>query len=419
MLTEKNEFIVSACIGEEIATTSSAPFSSPLSLKKPIAGIHRQAKTVAKADPVLGYYMLLWTAQKGLEIRAQGHTSPEVTAYLHPLLDEIERTRGQVTLPETPQDYVLDRSFKAFLFADDLDRGGRRDKGTASAFRAAALTFECLKQFSDLPDEINARLKYSVWRASHIMTKLNQGQEPDPPPSASAEEEELIELSTASPIIGVPPLQSLQFSQQSNHDVAAQQQSPSLQFPAAPQDAPQELPKNEKTFGFPSAPKSNDNSFPAVPKSDDLFPSVPKNDNLSNRSESDNLLLFPSVPEVGDRPPPIVVVPKPSDRKNPQNFRGKDDSSSSSESESEREDEPYDGNSAYQPVTVAPSVRFGAQPAGHRPTMQQMALAQKHSKMVYSALNFDDVDTAVRELCVCLQALTGTQFQMTTNGKKQ
>ena len=86
-----------------------------------------------------------------------------------------------------------------------------------------------------------------------------------------------------------------------------------------------------------------------------------------------------------------------------------DDDSSSSE---------YDTDDSYVPYGPAPTVRFGQQPPGYVPTMQSIALAQKHSKTVYSALNFDDVDTAVRDLCIALKALTGTDFEMQVNRRK-
>lgn len=108
---------------------------------------------------MLAYYVLLWAAQKGLELRAKGATGSEVTAFLYPLLDQIESTRKRVQLPASGQDYVLERSCRAFIYADDLDRAGRRDKATAAAFRAAALIFESLRQFAELPEEISTRMK--------------------------------------------------------------------------------------------------------------------------------------------------------------------------------------------------------------------------------------------------------------------
>lgn len=61
---------------------------------------------------------------------------------------------------------------------------------------------------------------------------------------------------------------------------------------------------------------------------------------------------------------------------------------------------------------LAPRVAFGAQPAGYRPTMRQIEEAQKHARMAFSALNFEDVGSAVEDLCVSLRNLTGVTFQV-------
>ncbi len=60
-------------------------------------------------------------------------------------------------------------------------------------------------------------------------------------------------------------------------------------------------------------------------------------------------------------------------------------------------------------------MQFGVQPSGHVPKAGDVAAAQNLTKTAFSALNFDDTTTAVRDLCIALRHLTGTDFQLTPN----
>jgi hypothetical protein len=510
-----------------------------------MSGLLRQAKVVKKADPVLAYYVLLWAAQKGLEIRSKGNNTPEVLGFLSPLLDQIEQERRTVQLPQNDAEYVTEKAFKAFLYADNLDRSGVRTKATASAFRAAALTFECIKQFMELPEEISTRMKYGVWRASQIMTKLNAGEQPDPPPHAMEEEEELSLLSMqeagGDPCnIGVnSQVQGLQFFDKMNQDIAKNEGS-NLSFPSVPggggggggmdfPSVPGTVSANPVSFDLPSVPgthsgiegdrgglkasgsglqfpsvpggsggvsaSGNGLDFPSVPGNAmnqpgnnmaDGFPTVPGNapppafpavpggggNDRSNLKASGNGFDFPSVPGPGGAPPPYGGTnmnnpSHPSQPQGPPNPYGSggfpavhgggggggagmgmgmgavdgragmkqsmgggfdlpsvpkeahraeeaqkteikatnanDDSSDESSSEDSSEE---------RELKAAPKVTFGKQSSKYKPNFQDIANAQKHSKMAYSALNFEDIDTSVKELCTALKSLTGMDFEV-------
>lgn len=451
-------------------------------------------------------------------------------------MDEIERSKAALQLPASGQDFVLERACKAFVFADKADRRGERTKGTAAAFRSAALVFEALRQFGEVPEECTTRMKYSVWRASHIMTKLAAGETPDPPPS-SEEEEELDRLSqqdpdgggggggaggdgieasklqpppnpyvlTQTPAFPSPPGVSAQIS----GAPAASSLPPvqpqnvhgsgiaSAQFPAFPSPPTNSTPSpgiNAAQFpAFPSPPANSSSSsaasgltsaqFPAFPappaNSTSVFPSVPSQPanpysvlpqlqhqqahqqvhqsqntvaaSLFPDVPSSSLMQFPSVPAPTHAPAQFPGVPGPAHAPAAHahvpaaapahDFFDLPSVPISKAGETKKVAPPPTGQAsapakpaapAAKPSVVrpppppaeedeeeevvrrpaAPKIRFGAQPACYIPTTGDVAAAQRLSKTAFSALNFDDTTTAVRDLCEALKCLTGMEIDV-------
>lgn len=564
---------------------------APPAALKPIVQFVKQASTLSKVDDVLAYYVLFWAAQKGLEIRKQAPADQEVTAYLLRLLDDIESRKSKLQLPANPGEFCTERCFKAFLYADNLDREGVRTKATAAAFRTAALLFEALKQFfptSTLPEEIATRLKYSVWRASHIAQKVAAGEQPDPPPSASAEEEELNALSAADPGDALMPTPTQTPQQQhqafdfpsvpgaagarqqpagfdfpsvpnNNNNKAASFDFPSVpgnggskapvaaagagalsfDFPSVPTNAnpkpappmgggaggggggssgafdlpsvptggraPPLVPGNNVHIGstlpeFPAPPggggaggSGNMFDFPAVPAGGGRggqgptefpgvhqqphriappaagaldFPSVPhpfgltesmapvgaqgapppynalaqQGNNAPKKGGLDDLFDLPSVPQAAPgaadapihatfRSGPVGAPANPAGAGKPAAAKAAPKAAAkavskapvrASRDDDEEEDRGHDGyeeDDRRRTLAAPPRVAFGGQPDNYRAKSGDIAEAQRHSKMAFSALNFDDVPTAVEHLCIALKMLTGTEYQIQKRGK--
>jgi hypothetical protein len=378
--------------------------------------------------------------------------------------------------------------------------------------------FECLKQFGELPGEVADRLKYSVYRAGHIMTKLAAGEEPDAPPSASAEEDELNQLAAADPSGSTPaPFSFVAATPQPyNADI-----STGLKFPSVPTSTqPQfpSVPSNQIGLNFPSVPSTSlpgvghavspstpSATFPSVPSGGghggaswlDMpsvpqggvgvgggggpldFPSVPKN------AFTPSALDFPSVPGTSSSlqqqqhqqpPPPQLQQPQPPPPQQQKQQRppppqqqqphpsqqgsdilnfpevppppsyaavhssgppnNKIDSSTTPttnaapinkptttapkqkpipvDDSSSSDDDGNDDCVGGKESLVAPTIRFAAQPIGFRPSLKQMDEAQQLSKVAYSALNFEDVHSAVENLCKSLRALTGIEYSISS-----
>ena len=371
-------------------------------------------------DPILAYYVLFWAAQKGLEIRkngtcssllscqalilscVKGNTTPEVTKFILPIVDEIEKTKATLKLSETdPKEFVTERAFKAFLYADNQDRDGTRTKATANAFRTAALLFESLKQFTELPEEISNRMKYSVWRASHIMTKLNAGETPDAPP-ASTEEEELNMLSMQEPTANVnSEFRSDNNNNNNNMGMQGGGGGGGMNFPAVPggnmgnmgnssfPSVPSGSTGNAGNMGnssFPSVPSGNNSSFPSVPSgSNSSFPSVPSGNNPSFPSApSGNNPSFPSVPS-GNNPsfPSVPSGNNPSFPSVPSGSTGNAGNMGNSSFPSV----PSGNNSSFPSVPSGNNSSFPSAPSGNNPSFPSVPpgnMGQNHAQTSHS-----------------------------------
>ena len=481
----------------------------------------QQSRSIRAADPILAHYMLFWAAQKALEIRASSpaNNTQEVTRWLLSAMDEIEKSKASLALPSSGQDYVLERAFKAFMFADRADRAGQRTKSTAAAFRTAALSMEALRQFGEVPEEVATRMKYSVWRAAHLMTKIAAGETPDPPPSATAEEEELNQLAQQEPdntvhqnvasFPAVPtggaspgnisfpsvPQSSSSSSSSSAFSLPSAPKSnvslpppaysfapppvlPPQQSPALPPVLPPVVPSQQQQQQapnpysmFPSPPTANIDlfSFPAPPgggggdvggggnvgssvgggvggvgSSGNInpyaalgqFPAVPSTPSTggsnsaaagaaSSSSSLEQLFDLPSVPtkrageDVLPPAPPVAHQHQPPSKSHSQpppapaaSSRSAMAKSRAGNSDDDSDEDSDDGGGSSASKRPVPLLQVGAQPRDYHPRAADIAAAQKLSKTAFSALNFDDTATAVRDLCMALTHLTGTPIQV-------
>ncbi|CAM9846272.1 unnamed protein product, partial [Heterosigma akashiwo] len=67
-----------------------------------------------------------------------------------------------------------------FARADEEDRAGLADKGTARTFYAAANFYDALAQFGDLAPEPLQKKKYAKWKAAEILKAVKEGRDPAP-----------------------------------------------------------------------------------------------------------------------------------------------------------------------------------------------------------------------------------------------
>ena len=287
---------------------------------------------------------------------------------------------------------------------------------TADTFQAAATFLELCQIWGDLDPEIAGRIKFAKYHAVRIVKAIKAGEDPNATnPLPKAEEE----INVADP------------------EVQAFDQSVADQALKPRQASVVEIPDEADRFGRQMAPQSSldeslhpsrTSSLPRPPAPEPEIPSVPRNAPGSPRQTMDiddqgsKCLELPSTPGaaggVSSLPqlpdtPGSSNVPAPYSSHASNTFQSFPPPLASPSVALENPATFYDSSnaSAYIPPPAAsPSGHpsFTSNPAPHTTAApsqpsnsvddQSISLAQKHARWAVSALTFDDVDTAVKEL---------------------
>ncbi|TFK30916.1 DUF605-domain-containing protein [Coprinopsis marcescibilis] len=103
--------------------------------------------------------------------------------------------------------YVENFALKIFTSADNEDRDGRATRTTAKRFLAAANFLEVLKTFpaSDVSETSAEKAKYAKWKAADIAKAFREGRKPTPGPPGAAQDPLAEELETQIPTSISPP----------------------------------------------------------------------------------------------------------------------------------------------------------------------------------------------------------------------
>lgn len=293
-------------------------------------------------------------------------TDSEVAGFVTALLDEVENLKvseealvseqGQAILndDDVAQAYVENFAMKVFAKADKDVYSKTTTKGTATTFIAAATFLDVLKTFqSPLEKDISDKIRYAKYQAARIIKAFKAGEDPnlyDPPEPTKEEEEQVDGLLDESkePELDLPAAAS--------HDPG----SPGLQLPSAASHDP----GNDDSLGLPAA-ASHDPSQ-SLPFDLPAAASHPP-DTVSRPAEVPKPAPAPAhVPAPAPAPAP-APLPKAAPQ-HPHHLSKQDVQSMMDETE-------------------------------------VIASAQKHAKFAISALNYEDMGTAIRELTAALDLL--------------
>ncbi|KAI8984716.1 Vta1 like-domain-containing protein [Mycotypha africana] len=212
----------------------------PTDLKYITPYIQRGQELLSR-DPILSYYARYYAAKLAI---ARGPRTKETNAYLSDLLDALETQKQDIGDNEAITNdivayaYVENFALKIFLNADNEDRAGKANKKTAKTFLAASIFLELLKTFGDLDPEVEAKIKYSKWKAADIMKALREGPEQQIPSSTHFDQNNLPAISD----FPDPPLTSI------NSDHSAT--TASTQYPSS-SIKPSTASANNNTFTNP------------------------------------------------------------------------------------------------------------------------------------------------------------------------
>lgn len=201
--------------------------------------------------------------------------------------------------------------------------------------------------------QVTERTTYAKWKATDIAKAIREGRKPTPGPAAPAlpepEQDQEIEGDALPDVYGEPGHTT------SSEDVARQLTGGNFSPPPTSQSG---MNDNYDDFSLPSAPMDGD--FPSardLSPTSPFLPSAPAYEPASKRTQ----------------PPPPASATAPS----------------------------------RPPPPSAPVVEeeWKPEPANVDPTT--ISNAQKHAKFAISALNYDDLDTARKELRLALQLIGG------------
>ena len=145
-----------------------------------IAPFLQRAKELESREPIVSYYCKLHAANLAIS------TQSDNRQFLSDLLDDLEKTKSTLAGNEQISNEIIGFShveafaLRVFNNSDNEDRNGQASKKTARGFFAASLFLEVLSVFGDLSDDIRQKIKYAKFKAADILKALNEGKIPQP-----------------------------------------------------------------------------------------------------------------------------------------------------------------------------------------------------------------------------------------------
>lgn len=164
---------------------SSNSIPEPPAQLKAIQSFMKIASDIERVDPVVAYWVRLYSTETALTI---DKSSPESQKFLGAIIVWLEafkkENKGNEAVSNQTVGQAHVENFVVALFnkADTLDRNGTSDKTTVRMFYMAAVLFEAMAVFGPLTEEITRRAKYAKFKAAYIQKCLKTGQTPKPGP---------------------------------------------------------------------------------------------------------------------------------------------------------------------------------------------------------------------------------------------
>ncbi|KAM4521923.1 vacuolar protein sorting-associated protein VTA1 homolog [Odontesthes bonariensis] len=312
---------------------------------RPIQHHLRTAQEHENRDPVVAYYCRLYAMQTGMKLDSK---TPECRKFLVKLMDQLESMKKGLGDNESIGQEVVGNAhienyaLKMFLYADNEDRSGRFHKNMIKSFYTASLLMDVLSVFGELSEENIQHRKYARWKATYIHNCLKSGETPQAGPIAMDEDGEADEFGAEG------------FSDQGpSHGGSFRGGPPSNSFEGQDQSL---VPGPAPGIGF-------------TPGS---VPSGPPTTNYNNIQIPPGAHAPANTP--AELPPPSdAAKPTPAPRSAP---------------------------------AVDPALLSAQQQGGVQLTPEDFTKAQKYCKYAGSALQYEDVNTAIQNLQKALKLLT-------------
>ncbi|KAF6809063.1 vacuolar protein sorting-associated protein vta1 like protein [Colletotrichum sojae] len=382
-----------------------------------------RANQLRKHKPAITYWCEYWVINQILAKQLH-NVDEESLAYTTNLMDRLERVSRQIktenandeaiTDDTVGQAYVEQFAQEAFDRAEKVMRANRVTRQTADTFDAAATFLLLGNIWGQIDEETQKKVKYAKWNAARILKAIKEGRDPNEsnPKQEPEPEEALPALDPDDPDVRglTSPPPKATFVEDDPETEFYKSAAP----PAASSPPPAPLPSEPEAgqssvLDLPSVPTSNDvnipppqnqgyfdppEQFPPSPLSQTgaidttgagAAPSAPSPYAASSTGPSFSPANATSPWQAPQMPPSNVTKSPPPP---PQQFK------------------PPPSIPQQPKAPVAPISNNSWKPDNNGSTDDlDLPKAQKHAKWAISALNFEDVPTAIKELRNALAAL--------------
>ncbi|KAK8064995.1 hypothetical protein PG997_011742 [Apiospora hydei] len=406
-----------------------------------------RATQLEKAKPVIAYWCEYWVVNQILAKQLHS-TDDDCLQFTMALMDKLEQTKSEQAGNDAILDDVAGKAYVEQFAQETLERALRPlnankvTQQTAVTFEAAATFFHLVNIWGPADAETEQKIKYAKWNAARILRAIKEGKDPNesnPKPQEEKAEEQLDPNDPEVQALGGLPRSATVEDAPEEADKNYLDPKASAISPAtvsAPTSPPHSaIPPEQVSPIAPPDQPTHDGYFPSAPSGsagDDpplQLPSAPGAPSLSGlerasrafgghltaNSAGHAAVLLPTAPAPVHQPSAPKAAPGPGLPPPPQNFTPSQPSAppaSSFYNQAPRQPTQSSGPTRSPPPAQQPpaSSYSGGPPTNSVYQADDMSIvqAQKHAKWAISALNFEDVPTAVRELKAALNALGAT-----------
>ncbi|KAJ5601112.1 Vacuolar protein sorting-associate Vta1 N-terminal [Penicillium lagena] len=401
----------------------------PVALKSADIGrFALRAAQIERVKPVVAYWCNFHIVNQIIE-RGLHNSDDEIKLYTTNLVEKLEQFKSENPDNDTLTDNVAAHAFveqfglEVFNRAEAAMTANKVTKQTADTFQAAATFLELCQIWGEPDAEMAGRIKFAKYHAVRIVKAIKAGE--DPNESNPAPREETEEAVTAPEVQEFDELVAEQASKPRQPSVEEiPDESDRLGPHLARQSALDESLHPSRASSIPRQPAASTTAsepdIPSVPLnapgSHPQATDEPSGGELELPSTPGNIGNSSTLPQLPDTPgsgahdttvhprnafqsfPPPSAGP-PTTAPDPASFY--DPSSASAHIPPPAAPQPP----AAPLSTRAPPAAASSTRPSHGVDDQSISLAQKHARWAVSALTFDDVDTAVKELRNSLKCL--------------
>ncbi|WDK10756.1 hypothetical protein CGRA01v4_02035 [Colletotrichum graminicola] len=377
-----------------------------------------RANQLRQYKPVITYWCTAGEYWVVNQILAKGlhNVDDESLSYTTNLMDRLEQTKIENAQEEAiiddavGQAYVEQFAQDAFERAEKVMKANRVTRQTADTYDAAATFLLLGNIWGAIDEETQKKVKYAKWNAARILKAIKEGKDPNETnPKQEEPKEVLPALDPNDPDVrGLtsPPPKPASVEDDPETEFYKKASTPSESVPPAAPSEP--VPTQSSVLDLPSVPTANDLNPPANQNQgyfdppEDFPPSPLSQKDTNEVAASANAPSAPSPyvasssgpsfsPENATLPwqPPKIAPPHVAESTPPP---------------APKQSKPP--SAAQQPkAPVVPASHNSWTPSSAPSDDMDLPKAQKHAKWAISALNFEDVPTAVKELRNALAAL--------------